>query len=95
MNIFSLSVFSLFLSCTQNGGQQAETEKLADSRNGYYNLINIKNAPKYERDRDCFVFSDLGSWIGYALPENEANENTGGFVGREEVGLPLLWLSHP
>lgn len=52
MNIFSLSVFSLFLSCTQNGGQQAETEKLADSRNGYYNLINIKNAPKYERDRD-------------------------------------------
>ena len=81
MNIFSLSVFSLFLSCTQNGGQQAETEKLADSRNGYYNLINIKNAPKYERDRDCFIFSDLGSWIGYALPENEANENTGGFVG--------------
>ena len=81
MNIFSLSVFSLFLSCTQNGGQQAETEKLADSRNGYYNLINIKNAPKYERDRDCFVFSDLGSWIGYALPENEANENTGSFVG--------------
>lgn len=81
MNIFSLSVFSLFLSCTQNGGQQAETEKLADSRNGYYNLINIKNAPKYERDRDCFVFSDLGSWIGYALPENEANENTGAFVG--------------
>lgn len=81
MNIFSLSVFSLFLSCTQNGGQQAETEKLADSRNGYYNLINIKNAPKYERDRDCFLFSDLGSWIGYALPENEANENTGGFVG--------------
>lgn len=81
MNIFSLSVFSLFLSCTQNGGQQAETEKLADNRNGYYNLINIKNAPKYERDRDCFVFSDLGSWIGYALPENEANENTGGFVG--------------
>lgn len=81
MNIFSLSVFSLFLSCTQNGGQQAETEKLADSRNGYYNLINIKNTPKYERDRDCFVFSDLGSWIGYALPENEANENTGGFVG--------------
>ena len=81
MNIFSLSVFSLFLSCTQNGGQQAETEKLANSRNGYYNLINIKNAPKYERDRDCFVFSDLGSWIGYALPENEANENTGGFVG--------------
>lgn len=81
MNIFSLSVFSLFLSCTQNGGRQAETEKLADSRNGYYNLINIKNAPKYERDRDCFVFSDLGSWIGYALPENEANENTGGFVG--------------
>lgn len=81
MNIFSLSVFSLFLSCTQNGGQQAETEKLADSRNDYYNLINIKNAPKYERDRDCFVFSDLGSWIGYALPENEANENTGDFVG--------------
>lgn len=81
MNIFSLSVFSLFLSCTQNGGQLAETEKLADSRNDYYNLINIKNAPKYERDRDCFVFSDLGSWIGYALPENEANENTGGFVG--------------
>ena len=81
MNIFSLSVFSLLLSCTQNGGQQAETEKLADSRNDYYNLINIKNAPKYERDRDCFVFSDLGSWIGYALPENEANENTGGFVG--------------
>lgn len=81
MNIFSLSVFSLFLSCTQNGGQQAETEKLADSRNAYYNLINIKNAPKYERDRDCFFFSDLGSWIGYALPENEANENTGGFVG--------------
>lgn len=81
MNIFSLSVFSLFLSCTQNGGQLAETEKLADSRNGYYNLINIKNAPKYERDRDCFVFSDLGSWIGYALPENEANENTGAFVG--------------
>lgn len=81
MNIFSLSVFSLFLSCTQNGGQQAETEKLADSRNDYYNLINIKNAPKYERDRDCFLFSDLGSWIGYALPENEANENTGGFVG--------------
>lgn len=81
MNIFFLSVFSLFLSCTQNGGQQAETEKLADSRNDYYNLINIKNAPKYERDRDCFVFSDLGSWIGYALPENEANENTGDFVG--------------
>lgn len=81
MNIFSLSVFSLFLSCTQNGRQLAEMEKLADSRNDYYNLINIKNAPKCERDRDCFVFSDLGSWIGYALPENEANENTGGFVG--------------
>ena len=81
VSILSLSVLSLFSSCVQNGEPQAEIEKLANSRNDYYNLINIKNAPKYERDRDCFVFSDLGSWIGYALPENEANRHTGGFVG--------------
>ena len=81
VSILSLSVLSLFSSCVQNGEPQAEMEKLANSRNDYYNLINIKNAPKYERDRDCFVFSDLGSWIGYALPENEANRHTGGFVG--------------
>ena len=81
VSILSLSVLSLFSSCVQNGEPQAVMEKLANSRNDYYNLINIKNAPKYERDRDCFVFSDLGSWIGYALPENEANRHTGGFVG--------------
>ena len=81
VSILSLSVLSLFSSCVQNGEPQAEMEKLANSRNEYYNLINIKNTPKYERDRDCFVFSDLGSWIGYALPENEANRHTGGFVG--------------
>lgn len=81
ISILSLSVLSLFSSCVQNGEPQTEMESVANSRNDYYNLINIKNVPKFERDRDCFVFSDLGSWIGYALPENEANRHTGGFVG--------------
>lgn len=79
--VCSLSALSLFASCTSNRELAAESEEVAQKQQEFYNLVNIKNVPKTEHDRNCFVFADLGSWIGYALPENEANQHSGGFVG--------------
>ncbi len=54
---------------------------LAEKRDDFTNLLNIKNVPRTPTDRDCSLFADLGSWIGYALPENEATRYAGGFIG--------------
>ena len=81
VSILSFSALIMSFSCVQSPGNQAEKEVVTDTRDTYYNLINIKNVPSGERDRDRFVFADQGSWLGYALPENESSRYAGGFIG--------------
>lgn len=78
-----LSVCSALLlsSCCTGVKSDVSPEEIKNDRNDFYNLINIKNVPQTEKDRDLFVFADLGSWTGYALPENEATRLAGSFVG--------------
>lgn len=56
-------------------------EDLFTRQSDFYNLINIKNVPSKERTYDMFVFSDLGAWSAYALPENESRHYAGAFIG--------------
>lgn len=79
--IFSFSALVLFFACVQPAGKQAEEEIFIQARDDYSNLIPIKNVPSDESDCDRFVFADQGSWIGYALPENESSRYAGGFIG--------------
>lgn len=50
-------------------------------REEFYNLLNIKNIPAERGSGNCFVMSDLGSWMGFALPENEGRKFQGAFIG--------------
>ena len=79
--ILSLSgtVLCLLTSCNQQSAPVQED--LLSQQSEFYNLINIKNVPQQERYYDAYVFSDLGAWSAYALPENESSRYAGAFIG--------------
>lgn len=77
---FACIVASLFASCGCSSKESC-FNSLLSKQSDFYNLINIKNVPRAERDYEAFVFSDQGAWSGYALPENEANRYAGAFIG--------------
>ena len=45
------------------------------------NILNLTGVPDSTTDRSVFMYSDLGAWHGYALPENSGNNFTGSFIG--------------
>lgn len=79
--ILSLSGAALcfLVSCSQPSAPVRED--LLSRQSDFYNLINIKNVPRQERFYDAYVFSDLGAWSAYALPENESSRYAGAFIG--------------
>lgn len=79
--ILSLSgaVLCFLTSCNQPSA--SVREDLLTRQSDFYNLINIKNVPQQERLYDAYVFSDLGAWSAYALPENESSRYAGAFIG--------------
>lgn len=81
INYFSVYSALLLSSCNIGLKNNVLPEEIKNDRDDFYNLINIKNVPQTESDRDFFVFADLGSWTGYALPENEENKLAGSFIG--------------
>lgn len=79
-----LSIFLIifyFSASAQKNSASNFKEKLLTKQGSFYNLINIKNAPQNEKERNLYVFTDFGSWSGYALPENESNNYAGAFIG--------------
>lgn len=70
-----------FLGTSNPFSAQAQAEYLLSGQHDFYNLINIKNVPQQESANDLSVFSDLGAWSGYALPENESSRLPGAFIG--------------
>lgn len=60
---------------------EAKEGIIKNDRFQFYNLLNIKNIPADRGDENCFVMSDLGSWMGFALPENEGRKFQGAFIG--------------
>ncbi len=80
--ILSAGLFVLATcSALESINAKEQNTKLSNSREQFYNLLNIKNTPKDRKDGDCFVMSDLGSWMGFALPENESRDYQGAFIG--------------
>lgn len=67
--------------CCNSNTTAPAAEPLKSTREEFGNLIRIKNVPQSWNDRDRFVFSDCGSWIGFALPENESRNFQGAFIG--------------
>lgn len=55
--------------------------ELLTKQEDFFNLLNIKNVPQTERGYNLSVFTDNGSWSGYALPENESRDYAGAFIG--------------
>ena len=55
-------------SCCTN--PQESKEELKSSQADFKNILNIKNIPASQKDKDCFAFSDNGAWTGYALPQS-------------------------
>ena len=79
-----LSLFSLFLlgACGSNPVATEEVNRdLNIKQEDFANLLQIKNIPAEQRDRSTFVFTDLGSWMGYALPNLQSRRFTGAFIG--------------
>ena len=77
-------VTSLLVSCGARPGgglAAASPVSLPGQRDDFCNLLSVKNVPRTATDRGCSLFADQGSWIGYALPENEATHYAGGFIG--------------
>lgn len=80
--ILSLSGAVLcFLPACNQPSAQVRTADLMSRQSEFYNLINIKNVPQQEREYENYVFSDLGAWSSYALPENESSKYAGAFIG--------------
>jgi putative isomerase len=58
----------------------------------YRNVLNIRNIPADSKDLTSFAFFDLGSWFGFALPDEEQKEFFGSFPGPYVVS-DGVWLS--
>lgn len=82
VRMLSLSgaILCILNACTSPSGQ-TQVGNLLSQQSDFCNLINIKNVPQQERFYDAYVFSDLGAWSAYALPENESNQYAGAFIG--------------
>ena len=52
--------------------------------NSFPNILDLKNTPTTAKQGGLSAFFDLGSWMGFALPENE---NSSGFVGPYLLGV--------
>lgn len=76
----SLAMVSFWGICIPLSAQSPQGDLLSRQQD-FYNLINIKNVPQHEKTNDLSVFSDLGAWSGYALPENESSRLAGAFIG--------------
>ena len=76
ITIFSI-LFFLFL--TQCDLSKNIEEDAAFKFTDYPNVLNYEGIPKHKTDRSVFMFSDLGAWHGYALPDSAGFE--GSFVG--------------
>ncbi|MEG0891105.1 MAG: trehalase family glycosidase [Bacteroidales bacterium] len=77
----AIGIMIITIASCSNNVENFSVEPLKNSRDDFSNLINIKNVPQGQKDRDKFVFADCGSWIGYALPQKEYNEYAGAFIG--------------
>lgn len=78
--INTIGICSTALICSCNT-PTTNTSFLNEQQKDFPNLINIKNAPSEQHEYDLYLFSDLGAWSGYALPENESSYNAGAFIG--------------
>ena len=70
-NLILLALSLLSISCLQS--QQK------DIIYDYPNVINVKSSPENSKDLSSFCQFDLGSWLGYALPESVTE--TGKIIG--------------
>lgn len=73
-----LSLGIMLLSCTKSSTVASESVGLVHS---FPNILNVKGVPDSSTDRSVFMFSDLGAWHGYALPENSDSSFRGSFIG--------------
>lgn len=89
----AVMAFSIPFLEAQNQGE----ERLLKEQQDFYNLIRVKNVPAQARDYNLSVFSDLGAWSGYALPENESDQYAGAFIGPMSMtgGWVAATLSEP
>ena len=55
--------------------------KIASLSKKFPDILNYKGIPDSATDRSVFMFSDLGAWNGYALPDDQATDYYGSFVG--------------
>lgn len=76
IKLFSTILLTLSLLVSCKNQEQTSTEKRIFN---YPDIINIKNTPKDKNDLSAFCQFDLGSWIGYSLPNSV--ENAGSFTG--------------
>jgi putative isomerase len=47
----------------------------------YPDILNLTGIPDSTSDRSVFVFSDLGAWFAYALPDADKGQSMAGFSG--------------
>ncbi len=60
---------------------KAKEERVGGWIEEFPNVLNYKGIPDSVKDRSVFIFSDLGAWMGYALPEVKQNRLLGSFIG--------------
>ena len=75
------ALLCLATACSPSSSES--NEPLLSQQSDFYNLINVKNVPTQPRNPYVMLnlFADLGSWSGYALPENESGDYAGAFIG--------------
>ena len=83
----SFLLFFLLSSCVV---QHKEDHKTSIAEE-FPNILNYKGIPAAKEDRSVFMFSDLGAWHGYGLPDSTfPGTYTGPFLMTMENGI---WLS--
>ena len=79
-NYFFLAVFVFYSGCDTDEilYKMDQAQKLPTT---FPNVLDYKGIPDSATDRSVFMFSDLGAWHGYALPDDNAKDYYGSFIG--------------
>ena len=77
---FFLVVFAFYSGCVTDEHLD-KTDQAQNLPSTFSDVLDYKGVPDSTTDRSVFMFSDLGAWNGFALPNDNAKDYYGSFIG--------------
>ncbi len=76
-----LLIFIAIAGCSRKEETGAKNQNQVSELAESVDFLNIRHIPENPGDREGFFYSDKGAWYGFALPPENQESFTGGFVG--------------